>query len=1157
MILLFPNADSFRLAVTTGTIPAEIAQAPARVSADADGRLHIETAAKISRQAAEELNRLGVTPANRHVAEPREVSCWLQVLPTIRDSAPPRLSAQAPILFELPSSELLPSVVSEMLRLGNDRQSFRLIASNNNTPRVLLRVIGPPYYTLLRAMDQLGGPSEKIRAYMEQAPKVWVEIGHSYPLASHIRIAEGQLLLIRAPNEWTYLPEEPFQDIYDLLAFQLPSAQTAWVSVPVTDPITVPLRLAAGNAADQPELWVLRGQGIDQLDALVRDADDRLAEQLTFAVAAAPDGTKSVILRTRPSKRQPPILALDSAVGFKPYWKLPNLYIPAGTRLHPTIRRDAVRQLLADDTDTLVWLYPHGDGTFTPQSVPEDSFRPLQDWVEYVIGSHREPLAAWIAATDFDFEHYVCSDATPPKPKASSAKTPREQTPQQSQSTSAVIQATAKKPDDNRPQQMVAPSETPKFEDRPPSEWKIRLDELEKEFFASDGPLDAPERIRLWPELARANAGLGESKRDDAAICWVNAMWTHDVPPQEFVSGWLRSELPEVHTITAAVFDRRMKPHEPGIVEMRAFAVTLLWSAYQSPVPGWLTERLPAVQTYLEAHEDKLPIRAVWLAAVRLAQLAGSDVLGLARVRDRLLQRLLDAGLSPERDLPSFLRYSGLKDSDRVRVVRERAHEVYRAARSWVEKSLKPTGVVTTASDTTATPAYLDLMFAFGFAKLGEQTSTHELLDAARRVLDHPKPTETKPIANRFLYRAFKYRVEQALVGKPHTGLLAPELLDELDALQKQKGETNQANSPFGMADYVIARMREQSRILEPQEKLDPYADWMKQSDELKKELANLPKEKDPNRLAKRIRELYRDGAKGRSTAEARFLVLHEGLPLAVRVGEAFTVELLQCVPEVLKTAPTSGNTTPADLPKKQGQLFERALFLAAHYDRTEVVQQLIEQFVEYVRTKPDVQQFELVNVVARQGLRSLRKLGLRDEIDKLLRRLQDEVLKGKTLTLLRQQYLSKPDIWADVLMTQLHLAGGWLTFGLLDQAMPAIDAARQDILSGAAKVQVLKFTKLVQTYIAALGHGPADFGLPRIVEVFHKLDPARITNTFTTGSYYSRLHLNLVEEVVFAIVSDDFAMGQAGRRWLDEDEYLVRRRIHRDMRRHLDAGGL
>jgi hypothetical protein len=39
--------------------------------------------------------------------------------------------------------------------------------------------------------------------------------------------------------------------------------------------------------------------------------------------------------------------------------------------------------------------------------------------------------------------------------------------------------------------------------------------------------------------------------------------------------------------------------------------------------------------------------------------------------------------------------------------------------------------------------------------------------------------------------------------------------------------------------------------------------------------------------------------------------------------------------------------------------------------------------------------------------------------------------------------------------------------------------------------------------------------------------------------------------------VSDDFVLGSAGRRWLDEDELLVRRRIHRDMKRHLDRSGL
>jgi hypothetical protein len=70
-------------------------------------------------------------------------------------------------------------------------------------------------------------------------------------------------------------------------------------------------------------------------------------------------------------------------------------------------------------------------------------------------------------------------------------------------------------------------------------------------------------------------------------------------------------------------------------------------------------------------------------------------------------------------------------------------------------------------------------------------------------------------------------------------------------------------------------------------------------------------------------------------------------------------------------------------------------------------------------------------------------------------------------------------------------------------------------------------------------------------------MDPGRVTNTWTTAPYYSRLHLNLVEEVILAVVSDEFALGPAGRRWLDDDEYLVRRRIHADMKRHLVRSGL
>ena len=69
--------------------------------------------------------------------------------------------------------------------------------------------------------------------------------------------------------------------------------------------LTVPLRLVPGNAADVAELWVLTRDAVDQLDALVRDADERLMARLSFAVAEELDGTKTIVLRTRPSKLAP------------------------------------------------------------------------------------------------------------------------------------------------------------------------------------------------------------------------------------------------------------------------------------------------------------------------------------------------------------------------------------------------------------------------------------------------------------------------------------------------------------------------------------------------------------------------------------------------------------------------------------------------------------------------------------------------------------------------------------------------------------------------------------------------------------------------------------------------------------------------------------
>jgi hypothetical protein len=1154
MILLFPNLDTLRLALTSSIVPTDVTLAPAAVSFDAQGKIYLESTAALNRTVTKNLDKIGVKGSKRHATDtPEDVTCWPQVLPVSREGGTPNVSHQAPVLFELSDADDLPVLVTEMLRLGNDRQGFRWFAApgDADTKRVLLRVIGPPYYTLLRALDtSAAGTKGTVRAYLERAPRVWVEIGHNHPLAGQIRVADRQLVLIRAPREWLYLDESAFQDVYDILQFKLPTAPVGWTETKAPKKMTVPMRLTAGNAADIPELWVLRENAVEQLDALVRDSDDRLTQRLMFAVATDAKGRRTVVLRTRPSKLAPPALPLENALGFKPFWKLPNLFVPVGRRLHPTLRRDAVRKLLADDADLVVWLYPDADGKFTPESVPDGAFRSLEDWVDYVIEAEQKPLAAWIGETRFDFDHFVCKD-TGPKNKPDKGDKDGKGRDDEDEARGPRVSAPQPKPA-GKAKPTAKPTSTTDFLPaaevvKPPSHWKIVRETLEKQFLEVEGGLDAPERVALWPELAVANAG--EGVKPEAAICWLNALWDHDRPPAEWLAGWLRSELPGTHAVTAENLDKQLTHPAPGLVEARTAVASFLWAAGQNPVPAWLAARLAAVQAYLEKHENALPVRAIWLAAYRLSQLAGADVLGLARVRDRLLQRLLNEGLSAEKDIPGFLRYAGHKDSERMRVVREKSLELHGAVRAWTKHI--PVNL-----------PYVDLLFAYALAKLGEATPAKKLVEDARKEMEKPVPSSWQDnkhfeavvaaVTQNFLFKAFKSRVDQVLAGKPAAGQMAPELQADLEEICG-KGKSGGTNNPYLRAEYVINRMREQSRIMEPHERTDPYANWTKNQDALKKELADLHTIRDPGKLADKIRKLYKDGVQGKTAREVQFLVLHEALPLSGRVGESFTVELLQQVPAALAAGTPSGTPEPPDTLRKQGELLERALFMAGHFDRGDLVKKLVDEFSELIHGKTEEARFRLINVVAGQCLRSLKKLGMRDEIDRFLSKLRNEVLRGATTAELRKKHAARPEVWGSVLQTLLNLAGGWLTHGMHEHATPILEEARRELLDpGAVKLPPKEYTALAQAYVWAAGQGQSEQALTRILELFRKMDEKKINNTWTTAQYYSRFHLNLVETVITAIVSDDFAMGPGGRRWLDDDEYLVRRRIHADMRRHL-----
>ena len=247
-----------------------------------------------------------------------------------------------------------------------------------------------------------------------------------------------------------------------------------------------------------------------------------------------------------------------------------------------------------------------------------------------------------------------------------------------------------------------------------------------------------------------------------------------------------------------------------------------------------------------------------------------------------------------------------------------------------------------------------------------------------------------------------------------------------------------------------------------------------------------------------------------------------------------------------------------ADAMKDQGKLLERALYLAALYDRREVVQQVVDLFIDLTKSKTEEQRFELVNVAAPARSASVRyeKWGCATRPDRLLQRLQESILGGVPPAKLRERYAARPDQWGKALQSLLTIAGGWRAFGLVAQAQPILDLARAELTDpNGLRFAPKDFTALAQATISALGHGPVKEGLAGIAELFAKMDPAKVVNSFTTAKYYSRFHLNLVEEVTLVLVSEDFSLGVAGRRWLEEDEFVIRRRVHADVRRAVAAG--
>ena len=1122
MFLHFPTLDTLRLALTSDAISDAVRMTPARFGFDEDGSLWMEPNLALNDKAAKALQRLGVQFFDdSKIPLPHEATHWLQMFPLVREIRTADLSDKTPVLFELSKEGQLAELALEILRLGNDRQSFRWLSDGAAT-KALLRVVGPPYYSLLRAIDREGQEGSPI-AYREVGSRVWVQVGYSHPVAEMLKPPPGQWLLLRAPHQWAYVPEAKLRDIYEVIDFQLPDEPIVWQDRELPTPIRVPVKMARSGAVESAELWVLREAGNAQLEEFVGAADNALLARLAFAVGEHA-GQRIVVLRVRPSKAAAPVLVLDG-IPFRSYLRIPNLFLPIGQSLHPPLRRDAVVKLLASDPSRLTWLMPHRDGTFMPESLPDDAFRPLPEWIDYVLEHEHHAIKSWLAATQFQFEGFVCKDDMA-KPKKLTREQGGPKPAKKSEGNDAEEPKSNEIAEKEKPQQVDALIEPEVSVE--PSELERQLRALEKSYSVLKTPLEAPDRQALWREMAKLNGALNHP--GDMAVCWGHALWELPSVEADGPREWLRLETkqPLSKAPPTAQLVRILQCDTPSHADVRQLAAFLIWTGALPTPPADLLPHLRAVQQYLAKHESYLGIRIVWLAWHALYRIAGSDVLMLARARDRLLERLHLHGLTPDLDLPGFLRFSGLQANSRFRLVRDQVVRLQTLVQEWTKRG---------AMATTETHAYLDLVFAFGLARLGETNEARKLLRETAPVLASADEIHS------WLYAAFEHRIQHALDGKPATDRLPDKLLDQLYAIENPaflehmpKGkDRDDAKRKQRDLRLKIDRFREKSRILEPHERLKAYDRWHGPSaDALTREMARLSDLHDRGEIIQRFEQLFNGKQKIEGTTKADPRILIAALDLAPRLGHAFAEAMLDRVATQLAKS--------KDV-EKTAEMLEKSVFLAAHFDRKDDVKRFVARLHQLLQDRQGLTYEKLIRLIT-GSFRSLRKLGLRDCVAELMTQLgvlveAEKASHSKSATALVSDTRSKFHCLL------LELAAGWFFFGEEQKARKILDDARDLLLR--KELYSIHQAELSAAYLTALGQAPMEFALARIMEFFRKVEG--VHDLWQTTSHFSLSRIHVVEAMMLAIISDDFTLDPEARKRLDDDEFLVRRRIHRDVR--------
>jgi cellulose synthase operon protein C len=1072
--IVFPSEDALAAALLARLVPDAAVALPVLVGHRADGAVEVHPQQPLDAQTAKTLAMSGA-PSAPATATLTPVSCWAAAVRT--RTAPIPDGALPLALFEVDAPRKLLPLAADLLRLGCDRQELALTPDG-----ALLRARTPPFYVVDGAREGLKG----VRVYVPSPPSqdgVWVELGHRHPLTAKVAPPASGVLLIRGDGTWALTTPGPWRPLESLLDPVLAPATQAVESTEGLPRLEVQLRLEPSSRGEAASFWVLREKAKETVEAMVRSVPSPQLDALGFCVAE-----ELVVLRARPG-RESQVPDVPGAA-YARVAQLPNLLAPVGTHLAPPLPREFLRTWLAADTELVTWL-EQGDGALRRMQVRESAFRPLSEWVDYVIDTSSPALEAWVKSARFDLAPYIGvkgeAVAAPPDKQMVTPTPPDPDRQRRPAARPGAAPGPRIQPPPLPPVPRPSPAEplslgAPKSRD----EAEKRLAVLEAEFLGQEHGPDSAERRAQWISLARAYSAAGRAA--DAGLAWAHSIWEETDPPTaaRLAREWTSSGSSHAEALLAVP--------APTADQTRALASHVLAAALERVAPPAAPARLVA---WFDQHEENLDVRTLWLARAALSRLSGGDTLMLARARDQVLQRL-QRGLSLSRDVPQFLRVGGPgggADVDRTSQVTQQLEALLRAFDE-TQRKRKPA-----EAPWKLTRAYVQLEFAWGLARMGAS-------DRARVLAEQASASLPRDPVHDYLSLAYRARIQQALEGKPAESALPREVTAAYQGIKES------------MHKFIADRLRQTSAVLEPQVRGEAYDIWHRtRKGRVGDDVVALRGEEDAGARLKALEERAAYVADPKNTGDDRARVLASMIDTLPTIASSAAVPLLQRWIQLAERVPA----------EHRASALEAAIQAAGHFGQESMVRQLVASFGALLRELPPKQLADIGPALG-AGVRSLRRLGLREQARELLTRASG-LLKGSDTT---------------ALISRLSLAGGFASLGDSAAAAPIIDQALT-ALNNEASYPARKDRSLVSRATAqALGESPPHVALPGLVRLAGQLPFTSDTNQ--TSSHFCISLVDLADTLVLGHVGDALVLHASTRRFLEEDEDRVRRRVHREV---------